>query len=331
MKVEAKTEDEFWRGSYTPVDIPLLPRLIEPSGNVYFAGSCFAANLYHFWQDHFLPGRISPFGNIYNPESLKETFALLLSGRTIEEKELFLHKGLWRHSLFDSSGTGADKEELMNSLNTRLRNHRDYLQKCKTAVITLGTAWVYKEDTTGKTVNNCHKRPSAHFRRVCLSYTEIDRILEELCQTLTRALPGIHIIFTLSPVRHLRDNAQDNFLSKALLRCGLDAVCRSQSEADYFPSYEIMLDELRDYRWYADDLTHPSDRAIRYIMKRFCLTAGSPALADYLKEAESLRKKQNHRLQFPDSPEGLQFKEKLRKDRQDFIKAYPFAEIPGYP
>ena len=158
MKVETTGADEFWRGSFTPVDILPLPRLIEPSGKVYFAGSCFAANLYHFWKDHFLPGRIAPFGNIYNPESLKETFALLLSDRAIEERELFFHKGLWRHSLFDSCGTGAGKEELLNELNTRLRNHRDYLQKCETAVITLGTAWVYREETTGSTVNNCHKR-----------------------------------------------------------------------------------------------------------------------------------------------------------------------------
>ena len=282
-----KTRDLLNR-SLSCVDIPAFSHQIRPEEKLSFAGSCFASHLHSYWHSRFLPGLLSPFGNIYNPESLKEAFALLLSEREIREEDLFFHLSLWRHSLFDTFNTSEDKEELLSSLNTRLKEHRRELKKCSHLVITLGTAWVYREKSGGKTVNNCHKRPASDFSRSCLSVEEITSALETLCGAMASYVPGCRFILSLSPVRHLRDGAQENSYSKALLRCALEELCRQREDAVYFPSYEIMMDELRDYRWYADDLAHPNDQAVRYIMERFCDAAGSDELKTYLKRAEKL-------------------------------------------
>lgn len=319
---------DFLSSSITPVEIPSFRKQISPGDRLYFGGSCFASHLHSFWQDHFLPGRTAPFGNIYNPESLKAAFGLLLSGRDIDESELFFHQDLWRHSLFDTLKSSPHKEVLLRDLNRELGTHREYLKSCRFMVITLGTAWVYRERETGLVVNNCHKRPASDFERVCMTGDEIRESLSSFYGVVKASLPDISFILTLSPVRHLRDSAMDNSLSKALLRCSLDEICRQQKSADYFPSYEIMMDELRDYRWYAEDLTHPSSQAIGYIMRRFCGAAGTQELQNYLPRAEKLRNQMNHRLRFPDSPEGIKFKKKLNENRDEFIKNFPFADLP---
>jgi hypothetical protein len=318
----------FLDRSVSVVEVSDFPWQIKPEDKIFFAGSCFASHLHGYWQDHFLPGKLSPFGNTYNPESLKETFSLLLSGRTIKEKELFFHQGLWRHSFFDTLQTHPEKEILLFSLNDRMERAGDFLRQCSYVIATVGTAWVYREDATGKTVNNCHKRPGGEFSRICLQAEEIGTILRDFHKGLSAFAPGIRFILTLSPVRHLRDRAEENSLSKALLRCALDRLVREQDDCVYFPSYEIMMDELRDYRWYADDLTHPSDQAVRYIMERFCDAAGSPQLKGYLKDAEKLGRQRNHRLLFPDSTEGRKFRENLRIQTEQFRQSYPFSVFP---
>ena len=315
--------------SFTTVEIPPFTRRIRPQDRLYFAGSCFASHLHRYWRSHFLPGQISPFGNIYNPESLKEAFALLLSKRDIREEELFLHQDLWRHSLFDTLNTSDDREALLSDLNSRLQHHREELKSCSRLVLTLGTAWVYRETDKGRTVNNCHKRPSSDFTRSCLKAEEITSALKSICDGMAAYAPGCRFILSLSPVRHLRDGAAENSYSKALLRCSLEELCREREDADYFPSFEIMTDELRDYRWYAEDLAHPSDQAVRYIMERFCEAAGSEELEKYLKKAEKLAARRNHRLRFPDTPEGRRFSDKLKKEESDFRKAYPYADFSG--
>ena len=210
----------FLTGSITPVDPAPLPLPIRPEEPLFFAGSCFAENLYRFWRGHFLPAGLSPFGNTYNPLSLLETFRRLFSDKPIREEELFFHQGLWRHSLFDTFCTGPEKGPLREELNSLIRSGREQLKNSRILVLTAGTAFVYRETAGGGVVNNCHKRPGGDFVRECLRFGEIRDALGELCALACREIPGIRIILTLSPVRHLRDSPEENSLSKALLQIG---------------------------------------------------------------------------------------------------------------
>ncbi|OQY34011.1 MAG: hypothetical protein B6241_05890 [Spirochaetaceae bacterium 4572_59] len=328
MKPMNQWKQDFLNKSMSEVGIPEFRSQIKPDNSLYFAGSCFASQLHSFWQDHFLPGRTAPFGNIYNPESLRAAFELLLSGRKLDESELFFHQDLWRHSLFDTLKSSPHKKILLRNLNRALGTHREYLKGCRFMVITVGTAWVYRDKKTGMVVNNCHKRPGSDFERVCMTSDKIGESLSSFCRIVSNSLPDITFIMTLSPVRHLRDSATENSLSKALLRCGLNDLCKQQENTEYFPSYEIMMDELRDYRWYAEDLSHPSPRASHYIMHRFCGAAGTEELQKYLPLAEKLKNMMDHRLRFPDSTQGIKFKEKLNRDLEGFRKVFPFADLP---
>jgi len=302
-------------------------RKIGPSDHLYFTGSCFAENLHSFWEDHFLPGVLSPFGNIYNPRSLKDCFALLCGDEELSEKDFFLHKELWRHSLFSTGTADTDVTRLKENVNDLLREHRNLLKQMEYLIITLGTAFVFDDKLTGLTVNNCHKRPSSDFHRHPLTVDEIAQDLRETAGTVRTVNPGIKLIITLSPVRHLRDRADENSLSKALLRCGIDRFLQDERDALYFPSSEIMLDELRDYRWYAEDLVHPSPAAVRYIMHRFCSALGSSDLIRYLSEADKLKGMTDHRVLFPETEEGRKFLKKKDSETISFREKYPFARI----
>ena len=319
--------ESFHSQAATVVNISPPPHRIVPEEGIYFAGSCFAAHLSDYWQNRFLRGRNSLFGNIYNPGSLARAFKLLCSDSLIQREDLFFQQDLWRHSLFDTAKTSDNREELLTDLNSKLDEHRIFLKTCSTLVLTLGTAWVYRETDTGQIVNNCHKRPGRDFSREQLSSEEIRESLETVRNEISGLNSSIKILWTLSPVRHLRDSAEENSLSKALLRCGIDEICRESKDDYYFPAYEIMMDELRDYRWYSEDLSHPSRLAVEYIMKRFCETAGTPELEEYLRDAEKIIKLQTHRVQFPASPRGEAFLEKRRSSAQQFQQKYPFASL----
>jgi len=317
----------FYRKMITPVDFETDLRNIRPGDNLYFGGSCFAENLHSFWVDHFLPGAKSPFGNIYNPRSLKECFTLLCRGTELSEKDFFLHKGLWRHSLFSTATVDTDPIRLKDHVNTLLGEHKKLLASSDYLIITLGTAFVFDEKSSGRTVNNCHKRPSSDFKRHPLAVDEITQELKELAAVVRKENPRITLIVTLSPVRHLRDRAEENSLSKALLRCGIDQFIKEERGSLYFPSSEIMLDELRDYRWYAEDLVHPSETAVNYIMNRFCSSLGNAELGQYLTEAEKLKGMLEHRVLFPGTEEGRKFIEKRDSEISGFREKYPFSRV----
>ncbi len=327
--------EDFYSRSVTRVKVsPLFSDLaIKPREPLFFAGSCFAAALRDWWKTRFLPAHDFPFNPVYNPLSLKEGFDLLCSEKSIGKEELFFHQGLWRHHLYSPSAAKKDRAECLDRMNNNLNQSRAALAKSSFLILTLGTAFVYEEKNGGRVVNNCHKRPGTNFNRRSLSSREISRTLEETAALIGKINPAIRIILTLSPVRHLRDRAEENSLSKALLRCGMEDFLKAGNNRVYFPSYEILLDEMRDYRWYAEDLCHPSSEAVNYIMERFCTAAASPALRAYLKEAENLQKLLNHRILQSQSSETANFLETRQRKKTAFFQKYPFAKeyLPHIP
>lgn len=325
-------QQRFYDRQFSRIEIEDFSEKISYQDFLYFGGSCFAENLYSFWQGHFLPSALSPFGSTYNPVSLKESFDLLCNSRTIQETEIFRQNDLWCHSLFNSTLSRPDKDEFLTVINQELNRHRELLRESSFLILTLGTAFVYEETAKGEIVNNCHRRPAADFRRYPLKPEQVADSLRDLTKSIRQLNPHIKIVLSLSPVRHLRDNAAENSLSKAVLRCGIDEYLNSpaleKKDSFYFPSYEILLDELRDYRWYGDDLSHPSREAVRYIMERFCEAAADEELLHYFEEAESLVHLLNHKIRFPESSAAAAFNETKEKQLAAFHKRYPMALLP---
>ncbi|MDC7233132.1 MAG: GSCFA domain-containing protein [Spirochaetales bacterium] len=327
----SRAQEEFYSRGFSRVVIKETVHRIVPEDLLYFGGSCFAENLYSYWQDHYLPSVLSPFGSTYNPLSLRDCFSLLTEEYVIQNNELIQSGALWQHSLFNSTRGRENKEDLLAILNGELVRHRELLKESSCLVLTLGTAYVYEDIAAEKIVNNCHKRPAADFKRTILSPDAVSRALTDLAEKVRNVNSGIKMIISLSPVRHLRDDAAENSLSKAVLRCGIEEFLQKDDNSSYFPSYEILLDELRDYRWYADDLAHPSQQAVRYIMERFCESTGHERLINYLEDAASLKNMMTHRLRFPHSPEGRRFMEKRQNRMAAFQRKYPMAVIQESP
>ena len=297
-------------------------------------GSCFADYLHGAYKSAGLRAESSPFGNIYNPASLAQASMLLnrteSASEPVKAEDCFIFQDRYRHFMFHSKKTDAvSAESLAANLNSEIKSAAGFIKSAESAVITLGTAFVYRRKA-GSIVNNCHKMPADNFTREKLEIPEAAESLNTLISELRKLNPELKIIFTLSPVRHLRDNAAENSLSKAILRCAIDQVCSPDTSGYlwYFPSYEIMLDELRDYRWYSADLCHPDEQAVEYIISRFTEAVYNRYYLDFLNEWSGMLRDLNHKPNNPGSDNYKQFyrtvlskRQKLSEKYQDFISS----------
>lgn len=247
----------------TEIEIPAKqPININHDSNIVMLGSCFTDNVGEMLERDGFKVTHNPMGPLYNPASLSRTISLALNTeRAITLKQDSV--GLWHCLDFATQYTARDKDELLKIVNSDLDNLADKIRTCSTLIITLGTAFIFSlKDST--VVGNCHKFPPSEFSRIRLTVDEVAKYLNEI----NAAIPeGINLIFTVSPIRHTADTLHGNQLSKATLQLGIAAL--PDSRILYFPAYEIMLDDLRDYRFYADDLKHPSSMAIEYIYEKF--------------------------------------------------------------
>jgi hypothetical protein len=183
-------------------------------------------------------------------------------------------------------------------------------------VITLGTSWVYELNETGEIVANCHHSSASSFTRRAMDVEEIIEVLTPICQT------GKRIIFTVSPVRHLKDGAHENQLSKSRLLLAVDKLVAEHTNCEYFPSYEIVLDELRDYRFFAEDMAHPTALAVDYIWEKFSVTYFSDKTIDGIKEYEKIVKTEKHRPSNPESEQYISLLEKIKNDKINWTKKF---------
>jgi hypothetical protein len=319
---------QFLKKSITPVSIMKPPFFISLQEHIFFIGSCFSEYLYVYLKKHCIHSCTSPFGNTYNPLSVAFTLEMLNQNNVIGEDEVFEHLGLFRHFAFHTKVCMTDKDAYLTAINTRIDSAGAFLRKARVLVITLGTAYAYIYRKTGCVVNNCHKLPASEFERRLISKEEIVDTLGKTLKALKKKLPDLFTVITLSPVRHLRDRADENSLSKAVLRCAIEGLL-SLPDTWYFPSYEIMLDELRDYRYYADDLCHPSDTAAHYIMERFCESCFTDETRKFIEEIAQLMKAIYHRTVHIETDLYKKFMEKQEKKLSDLKKRYPMLPIYG--
>ena len=250
---------------------------ISYDDKIMMLGSCFSDSIGRQLSDFGFDVCVNPFGTLYNPVSILQSIELLAGNRNFSPSDsIQIGAGDERWCSFSHHTSFArdTREEFVADANRALAQARNHFAGCTKVIITLGTAWCFRNVVSGRIVSNCHKRQASEFVRERLSASEVTEVLHriaELCQ-------GRQLIFTVSPIRHFKDGAHGNQISKSALLLGIDDfLCGCPVDlsmdphypADYFPAYEIMMDELRDYRFYAEDMCHPSQQAVDYIRERF--------------------------------------------------------------
>jgi hypothetical protein len=271
------------------------------------------------------PVLINPFGVVYNPVSVAMVLNRIVTGNAYHEKDLLLHNNLWLSLHHHTSFSRVDKADCLTNINRQLENAHTHWSKAQRLIITFGTARIYQLNKTGEPVANCHKIPAKEFTRRMLSVDEIVEEWSNLLNSCFASKPNLKVLFTVSPVRHWKDGAHGNQLSKSTLLLAIaQLVDRFPENVFYFPSYEIMMDDLRDYRFYADDMLHPSPMAIEYIREKFRGAFISPEDDKIIKEIESIVQACRHRPFNANTKEYKLFVEKTRQKIADME-----ARIPG--
>lgn len=251
----------------TPVSISESPFKIGHDSPVMLMGSCFAESIGNRLKAYKFNTLKNPFGIIYNPISLGKALSKITKGECYTVNDLYESTGKWLS--FDHHGSFSDRDQsvVLEKINASITEAHHHLKDCHTLFLTFGSAWVYEYPDAG-IVANCHKLPAKTFAKRLLTVNEIMTYYEELIGDLTHFNPKLNIIFTVSPVRHTRDGLHENNLSKSTLLLAVNTLVEQHPHCTYFPAYELVMDELRDYRFFKEDLVHPTDMAIQYIWEK---------------------------------------------------------------
>lgn len=232
-------------------------------------GSCFATNVGQQLEKYRFPSMINPFGVLYNPLSIARMLQVLIDNERCKPSDLVEHDGLWHSWLHHGSFSRASADACLAACNDASCSAAQWLRQTDVLIITFGTARVYREISSGRVVANCHKIPAKQFTNERLSVDEICDVWRTLIKQLLQINPMLKIVCTLSPIRHWKDGAHDNQLSKASLLLAIDVLQGEFQSISYFPAYELLMDDLRDYRFYESDMLHPNQTAIQYVWQQF--------------------------------------------------------------
>lgn len=311
----------------TEISLTPLAERIDHSAKIFALGSCFAERISERLARAKFRVTSNSLGVLFNPFSIAESIERLANKREFLARDL--HAGREGYFTFDahSSLNSSSEEEALERLNEAIEQGSEALRKADWVILTFGTAWVYERE--GKVVANCHKQPSTEFVRRRLS---VEEIVERYKQLFEGVLRDKKVVLTVSPVRHLGDGLQENSVSKAILRLAVEQLCEQYESAHYFPSYEIVVDDLRDYRYYDEDLAHPSKVAVDYIWEQFVRNVVSEKAQKLLPQVEQIVTAAEHRPFNPTSEEHRTFCRKMlaKADAMseiDFAREKSFFEI----
>ncbi|MCD8261402.1 MAG: GSCFA domain-containing protein [Bacteroides sp.] len=311
-----------------PAELPRKELRIAHTDPVILLGSCFAQHIGNLLLENKFRCQVNPFGILYNPLSVKKAISEFLYNKKYTPNDLFLHQNLYHSYMHHGSFSGSDASEVACRINDSVSLAHTELQTASYLFITLGTAWVYRLKETGSVVSNCHRVSEKKFLRTRLSVAEIVEAYRELMEQLSAFHPQLRILFTVSPVRHIRDGLHGNQLSKSTLLLAIDELCRLYPEKIfYFPAYEIVTDELRDYRFYAEDMLHPSSVSIHYVWEKFRESYFDRETLSLLEEIDSVKKALNHRPIHPGSPEHAHFLEQIVLKINRLTEKYPNLDL----
>ena len=293
----------------TPVTVaPTLP--LSHADRIVSLGSCFADNIGKSLQDNGFRVEQNPFGTLYNPMSVINALQRLRLGTPFREEELFEYGGVYGSFAHHTSFSGRDKAEVLHHINETFNQAVAAFDEATCLMLTFGTSWVYALSETGRVVANCHKLPDYLFTRRRLETGEIVDWYREFFLSLFEEKPDMKVVFTVSPIRHFKDGAHENTLSKSVLHLAIDELCTEFDQAVYFPAYEILTDELRDYRFYDEDMLHPSALAVKYVWERFCDFSFDRETRDLMAQIQQIHKAMAHRPFRPDDESYIRFAQK---------------------
>ena len=293
---------------------------IDYNSKILNIGSCFADNIGNKLIDMRFNVLNNPNGIVYNPITISDILMHIAEDREYTESDLVYNNGLWYSLLHHGKYCASEKEMLLATINENLHLQNTFIKKATHIIITFGSSVVY--DFNGKTAGNCHKLPNKLFIEKMLSITEIIEATTKAIEEIKRINSEIEIVITISPVRYAGKGMHNNQINKATLLLATEALCKKY-DIIYFPSYEIVLDELRDYRYVAEDMVHPSEIAIKYIWERFCESMITKESRQIMPEIEKITKSLNHRPLHPDSNEYNIFMEKLEQRIKEIRIKYP--------
>lgn len=311
----------------TQVQIPRSNIRIGYDAHTLAMGSCFTENIGGLMEFFKFPIDINPFGIVYNPLSIHQQLRLLLSDKLVTEDELIQHGGRYHSYLHHGHFSDTSASVAIDNMNHRIAQARKQLTKGSILMLTLGTAWAYSLKHNGQVVANCHKVPANEFTRELCT---VDKIVDTLGGTLDKLqeqYPDIRIVFTVSPVRHLKDGAAGNQLSKATLLLAIHQMIAAGKGREYFPAYEIMMDDLRDYRFYKEDMTHPSELAVDYIWGQFSKTYIDRKAHPLMQQISDVQAAMAHRPLDPKSDAHKQFLKRNLVKLTQLKAAYPELDL----
>ncbi|MFC5048538.1 GSCFA domain-containing protein [Aquimarina hainanensis] len=306
----------------TKIQLQPQEHKIDYTSEVVLLGSCFAENIGSKFSYYKFKSLINPFGILFHPKAIETFLWMATQEEQYTESDLFQYNELWHCFDAHSKLSTANKEELLALLNDTLVTTRARLKTATHVFITLGTAWVYRLQALDMIVANCHKIPQKEFRKELLSVDEISQCIQNSIHLIRSLNNKITVTFTVSPVRHSKDGFVENSRSKSHLLTGLHQVLDNDPGIGYFPAYEIVMDELRDYRFYEMDMLHPNELAINYIWERFSYVWLSENIQQTMKRVEEIQRGMSHRAFNPDSEQHLRFLERLEEKKLQLKEQY---------
>ncbi len=306
----------------TEIKIPRYPTSLDYHSKVFGLGSCFTVNIKEKLDFYKFQNKINAFGTVFNPHSITNIVKRVAKQDFFTEKDLFFYENLWKSYELHSQFNSIEKVDFLKNINQKIKENFAFLKQTNFVIFTYGTAWVYVLKETGKIVSNCHKVPQKHFEKRLMKIDEIANEISSEIEIIKSINPEIKFLLSISPVRHLKDGFIENQRSKARLIEAVHQVIDNE-QIFYFPSYEILMDDLRDYRFYTSDLLHPNEQAVEYIWEKFKSSLIDHKVFSDMKIIEKIQKQLQHR-QFVGDKSNT---DKLQENQLFIQEKYPWMEF----
>ena len=310
----------------TEIPLSKANNLIDYSSQLLLLGSCFSENIGAKLSYYKFQGIQNPFGILFHPLAIERIIEKSVNQEFFTEEDVFNENEQWHSFDAHSSLSNPSKAQIIEDLNNAISRTSTQVNTASHIIITLGTAWVYRKTSSNKVVANCHKVPQSNFTKELLSVEEVVKSLKQVITFVQSVNPTVQFIFTVSPVRHLKDGFLENQRSKAHLIAAIHQVL-NEDRVSYFPSYELMMDELRDYRFYAKDMIHPNETAIEYIWEKFVEVWLASNTSSTMKKIEKVQKGMLHKPFNENSDQHQKFLVKLNVLKSEIQTEFPHLQF----
>ncbi|MDR0364498.1 MAG: GSCFA domain-containing protein [Bacteroidales bacterium] len=302
---------------------------VDYNDAIMLCGSCFVENIGEKLDNYCFNTMINPFGILFDPISLARSLEMIIDRRIFTARDTVFYNNLYHSFFHHSRFSRPNQQEHLRLINDASEKAHDFLKSATRLIITLGTAWTYRHKERNAVVSSCHKIPQENFEKYLLSVDEIITVLSEIFARLFSFNPNIEITLTISPVRHIKDGFVENQYSKSTIILAVKKLIEKKSHPDYFPAYELMMDDLRDYRFYGVDMLHPSTTAVSYIWERFVETYFDDKTQNILAKVEKIRTASLHRPFHAQSTSYKDFCMKNLTEIEELMRQFPNASFSG--